>query len=176
MFLILAYLYIIIHLDGISGWIRIFARFEENERLYSLINPIKCPSRPPEKFNVELIQLYIARIGEIIKDITSLIDTIRYFISWEDPALTGLIMIFFVFTCIYFNAEYIASLPLFILLIYMIALGIRRRSGNFKMKWVIKGTSRVLVLVLVLVHICICLDDFVQNNISLLLYFFRFVS
>ena len=124
-------------------------QFDEYQDLFALDKPRPCPSPSVPDFNVELTQLHIARIGAIVKDLKSFVESIQYLLSWEEPALTGLAMIIFFFTCIRFNAEYIASLPLLFQVVIMIHLWKRRRSGKFEMRWVEKG-KWIVVFVIVL--------------------------
>lgn len=113
---------------------------EHKDVLFSLEHPRPIPSRPPEDFHVELIQLYIARIGTMIQDLKACVEYIQYWVSWDDPAVTGLAMIVFVFTCLRFHAEYAAHLPVLFLWIGMLRLAHQRRMGQYKMRWVEKGT------------------------------------
>ena len=52
----------------ISGWIEVDVTFQENPDLYSNSHPRPYPPRPAEDFDVELIQLHIARITSLIRD------------------------------------------------------------------------------------------------------------
>lgn len=91
----------------ISGWVEVDVTFQENPDLYSNSHPRPYPPRPAEDFNVELIQLHIARITSLVGDLNKLLDSYFYLVSWKNPALTSLSMIIFVFTCLRFNTEYI---------------------------------------------------------------------
>ncbi len=81
-------------------------KFEEDPDIYSNSKPKPCPSRPKNEFNVELIQLHIARIFALLEDINDFIRGYVYLISWKNPALTSLSFIIFVTVCLRFNAEY----------------------------------------------------------------------
>lgn len=126
------------HSEDISGWIHVNIKTDIHPNIYALDQPQACPSRSTPDFNIELIQLHISRIGTILSDLKSFFGGIQYLLNWDEPALTGLLMIIFVFTCLRFNAEYIASLPLLFLIGIMMHLWNRRRSGKFEKRWVEK--------------------------------------
>ena len=80
--------------------------FEEDPEIYSNTRPKPCASRPKDDFNIELIQLHIARIVSLIEDMNELISAYSYLVSWKNPALTSLSLFIFVVLCLRFNAEY----------------------------------------------------------------------
>ncbi len=80
--------------------------FEEDPETYSNLRPKPCASRPKDDFNMELIQLHIARILSFIEDFNELIGAYVYLVSWKTPALTSLSLIIFIVLCLRFNAEY----------------------------------------------------------------------
>lgn len=90
----------------ISGWIDVDLSFEENKDLYSLSHPKPCPVRPADDFNVELIQLHVARMTAIFEDFQNFAESYNYVVSWKNPALTSLSLLLFVSLTIKFNAEY----------------------------------------------------------------------
>jgi len=69
-------------------------------------HPRPCPPRPSDDFNMEIIQLHIARITAIVEDFQRLLGSYTYIVSWKNPALTSLSLLMFVATCLRFNAEY----------------------------------------------------------------------
>lgn len=90
----------------ITGWIDADVYFDEAPDLFSLSRPRPCPRRKADDFNVELIQVHIARIKSILEDLQDVLDSYFYLISWKNPALTGLSLMLFVSICLRFNAEY----------------------------------------------------------------------
>ena len=111
---------LLVGLGEISGWIEVEMCFKEDPYLFSNTNPKIYPDRPPDDFNVDLIQLHIARIGSLVEEVTAIYQTYFYVVSWENPALTGLSLIIFVFFCLRFNAEYFGRLVLNYILFFSI--------------------------------------------------------
>uniref|UniRef100_A0A7S4W2P0 C2 domain-containing protein n=1 Tax=Ditylum brightwellii TaxID=49249 RepID=A0A7S4W2P0_9STRA len=122
----------------IMGWIEVDICLEEDLDLIYSSDPRQCAPRPVEDFNVELIQLHIARIGAIVDDISKVIKAYNHMVSWKDPKLTLSSFIILVATCVMFDAEYIGSLPIFCLLVLMVHLARIRIRGDFKSKWIHK--------------------------------------
>lgn len=128
----------------IIGWLDIdLCMTEATDQLYSS-SPIECPPRPPDSLNVELFQAHIARIGSLLGDIKSGIRACSYVVSWKNPALTSLSLILFVTFCLRFNAEYVASLPVFFVVVYMAYLGTARKGGQLKERFVGRETQACL--------------------------------
>uniref|UniRef100_A0A7R9ZHB4 C2 domain-containing protein n=1 Tax=Pseudictyota dubia TaxID=2749911 RepID=A0A7R9ZHB4_9STRA len=101
-------------------------------------DPTACPARPDDSFDVDLIQVHIARIGALVEDVKNAVENYNYLVSWKDPAMTSLSLIIFVLSCIHFDTEYCGSLPVLLLLLYMIYLAKVRRQGDFKQRWIRK--------------------------------------
>lgn len=128
----------------ITGWLDVdLCLVESTDRLYGS-KPIECPPRPPDGLNVELFQAHIARIGTIISDIKKGIAACAYVVSWKNPALTSLSLIIFVTLCLRFNAEYVASLPVFFLVVYMAYLATARKAGRLKERFIERETAASL--------------------------------
>lgn len=89
----------------ICGWVEVEVGFDENPDLYSNYHPQPCPMRPDDEFNVDLIQLHIARITSLIEDLSKLLESYHYVVSWKNPALTSMCMIIFTSLCLRFNTE-----------------------------------------------------------------------
>lgn len=89
----------------ICGWVEVEVGFDENPGLYSNHHPQPCPMRPDDDFNVDLIQLHIARITTLVEDLSKLHESYQYIISWKNPALTSMCMIIFTSLCLRFNME-----------------------------------------------------------------------
>jgi len=122
----------------ISGWIEVEMCFKEDPYLFSNTNPKIYPDRPPDDFNVDLIQLHIARIGSLVEEVTAIYQTYFYVVSWENPALTGLSLIIFVFFCLRFNAEYFGSLPIAMIFCYMLYCAYDKKSNGFRSRLIRK--------------------------------------
>ena len=124
--------------------------------MYSNPKPKPVPSRPINDFNVDLIQLHIARIFSLLEDLNEVKEAYLYLVSWKNPALTSLSLIIFVTLCLRFNTEYFGrfvqkyhpflyimnssqshyffpavfySLPTSFIAIYMMFLSSRRSKG-----------------------------------------------
>ena len=89
------------------GWIEVDMCMIENPSLHSSHKPKICPPRPEEEFNVDLIQVHINRISAIITELKEFSDLVIYLTGWENPILTLTSMIVFIYSCIYFNSEYV---------------------------------------------------------------------
>ena len=68
--------------------------------------PKQCPVRPPDDFNLDLIQLHIARIRTFLESLAEIRDAYFYLVSWDNTALTSLSLIVFVVLCLKLKAEY----------------------------------------------------------------------
>lgn len=89
----------------ICGWVEVEIGFDENPDLYSNQRPQPCPSRPEDDFNIDLIQLHIARVTSLLEDLTDVLDNVNYVLSWKSPALTSMTMFVFTAICLRFNTE-----------------------------------------------------------------------
>jgi len=122
----------------ISGWLEIDVVLDEDRSLFLSSNPRQCPPRANEEFDIALIQLHIARISNIIEDIQKIFSTYLHLVSWKNRTLTGISLVIFVTVTMTFDLEYIGSLPIGILVLYMVYLGHLRFSGHFKDRWIMK--------------------------------------
>jgi hypothetical protein len=59
--------------------------------------------------------------------------------DWEDPFLTLLLLLLFVYTTLYINAEYALCCPIFVILALFTKSLIDRKSGQFRKYWVEDG-------------------------------------
>lgn len=84
--------------------------FKEDPYLYSNTNPKIYPDRPPDDFNVDLIQLHIARIGSLVEEATAILKSYFYVVSWRNPAVTGSSLVIYILICLNFSAEYFGRL------------------------------------------------------------------
>jgi hypothetical protein len=72
----------------ISGWLEIDVHLEEDRQLFYSINPRRI-GRPEEEFDLNVIQLHIARLTAIFEDLQKMVSTYFYVVSWENQELTG---------------------------------------------------------------------------------------
>ena len=93
----------------ISGWMECDIELLENTKGLICGNETQkiAPNTTPDDFRIDLVQLHIARIGALIADIKKLVGAYLYMLSWEDPVLTALSLIAFVWMSLRFNMEYI---------------------------------------------------------------------
>lgn len=109
------------------------ANNNENNKTTASLREI--PSRPPEDFSVDIIQNHIARVTAIIQVITQFFKTCQYITSWEDPTTTFLAFVVFLTMCWRVDAEYFLSIPIGMIIFYMILSWNERKSGQFEKKW-----------------------------------------
>lgn len=73
---------------------------------------MECPERPTNDFNIDLIQIHIARIKALVDDIYGLLDAYFFLVSWDNRTLTSFSLLIFVSTCLTLKAEYMGrSVP-----------------------------------------------------------------
>ncbi len=72
----------------ITGWLEIDVHLEEDRQLFYSANPRRI-SRPEEEFDINVIQLHIARITAIVESLQKVVSTYFYVVSWENQELTG---------------------------------------------------------------------------------------
>jgi hypothetical protein len=94
----------------VTGLIDIDLSLEENTSLFSFTNPTECPERPTHDFNIDFIQIHIARIKALVDDIYGLLDAYYFLVSWDNRALTSFSLLIFATTCLTLKAEYIGRL------------------------------------------------------------------
>lgn len=121
---------------AISGWIMCDMSIAENHDALFGQSPTMCPPRPPNKLDIELLQNHISRITMIVKDIKSAIGMYLYVVSWKNPPLTGLSLVVFLRVCFKFDTEYIASLPILVLIFVMLYLAAARKAGRLKERFI----------------------------------------
>ncbi|KAL7527369.1 hypothetical protein ACHAXR_006588 [Thalassiosira sp. AJA248-18] len=128
----------------ISGWLELDVHLEEDRQLFYSPTPRRCPPRAVEEFDVTLIQLHIARIQAIIEGVQELVTTYMYVVSWKKPKMTGISLVIFVVLTLRFDLEYLGSLPIGCLVLYMIYLAYLRVNGNFKDRWTLKEKEALI--------------------------------
>lgn len=61
--------------------------------------------------------------------------------SWENPALSSISLVMFVYLCLVGNAEYVLALVPFFLLLFMTWGYIKRRNGGYVQGWIASGVD-----------------------------------
>ena len=122
----------------ISGWMECDIELLENTKGLICGPEVQeiAPNTTPDDFRIDLVQLHIARIGALIADVKKLVAAYLYLLSWNDPILTLLSLLIFIWLCLRFNMEYIGSLPPSMLALYMTYLWKKRRAGQFATRWI----------------------------------------
>eukprot|EP00984_Skeletonema_dohrnii_P029267 scaffold19714_cov144-Skeletonema_dohrnii-CCMP3373.AAC.1 len=160
------------HAGEISGWIDLDLHLQEDRKLFYSLEPRRCPPKAEEEFDIALIQLHIARIGALVEDIQKLVSAYMYLVGWENDKLTGTALvslhvlcalsihcyldvnllaalpafrqiIFVVFT-LTFNMEYLGTLPIGVIVLYMVYLAYLRVNGRFKDRFISKEKDALI--------------------------------
>jgi hypothetical protein len=122
----------------IVGCLEVFVGLEEDiDSLYGKI-PIECPPPPPDELNMNMFQLHLARIFSLIDDFNKAVESYLYVVSWDNPTLTSLSLMLFIFFCFRFDPAYFGSVPVFFLIVFMVYLAIVRTQGHPKSRFIRK--------------------------------------
>lgn len=108
---------------------------EDTDALYGK-TPYECPPRPPDELNMQMFQLHLSRISAFIGDFKRFFESYFHVVSWKNPTLTSLSLIFFVFFCFRFDPAYIGSVPVCLLVLFMLYLAAIRSTGHPKNRFV----------------------------------------
>lgn len=77
-----------------------------------------------------------------MEDVNHGIDTYRYVVSWKNPLVTGISLYAFIRLIIWFNPVYIGSLPIFLLIMFMIYFAFKRAYGTMKQKFITREIEK----------------------------------
>ena len=92
--------------EAIIGWIEIEAGLEEfTDKLYGP-GGFECPPKPASDLNMENFQVHISRLKLLVDDIKYAVAHYNYLVNWEDPIVTWVFFLAFLWFSLYFNAEY----------------------------------------------------------------------
>jgi len=116
----------------IVGSIELMAVMEEDLTWLYGESPYACPDRPADEFNLAMFQVHLARMFTIFQDIKNAFAWYHWVVSWQNPIVTGFSLFLFVHFCISFDPAYFASYPLFVVILRMVQLAIKRRRGRLK--------------------------------------------
>jgi hypothetical protein len=124
------------HTGDLIGCVELDACLEENiDDLFGW-NPYVCPPRPGEELNMAVFQQHLQRIANLLEDIKQVVETYRYVVSWKNPFITGLSFAIFLHLTIWFDPAYTGSVPIFLLMLGMVYLAIKRAYGSLKAKYI----------------------------------------
>ena len=95
-------------------------QFEEDVAgLFTSAHPHLAPCGPEEKISVERMRVHIARFQALIGWFTQVYEEYCSIMNWDDPLLTLVLFVVFIYMTLYVNAEYGLSCPLFVLVVLM---------------------------------------------------------
>ena len=75
---------------------------------------------------------HFSRVGAVISAYGWLFDRYNNLMSWKNPVQTFVIMMLFIYCCLYVEAEYALCVPLFLLVYFFTESWINRHFGNFR--------------------------------------------
>lgn len=113
---------------------------EDFSSLYG-IQPYRCPSKPPDDLDVSLFQRHLARLSEFVEDVRTILRSLQYIVSWQNPLLTGLTFVIFLRSCYRFDTNYVGSLPIFVLVVCMLRASLRRFFGRLRDRFIRKESE-----------------------------------
>jgi hypothetical protein len=104
--------------------------------LFTCGNPNLAPCGPEEELSVERLRVHIGRFQALIAWIQHLYDGYCSIMNWDEPLVTLVMFIIFLYMVFKVDSEYGLSCPLFVLVALMSRSMYLRRSGQFRKKWV----------------------------------------
>eukprot|EP00903_Cladosiphon_okamuranus_P005945 g5874.t1 len=132
--------------DNVTGLLKARVEFDENTEAFFGPNGILGPggggvvrSIPPRQkadLSVETLKSLIARIKSVFQWVKIANDCYARVMSWENPALSSISLLAFVYLSLVANAEYLLALLPFSLLLFMTWGFLSRRSGGYVQAWV----------------------------------------
>jgi hypothetical protein len=122
----------------VVGVIEALVGFEEDlDCLYGKY-PYRCPTRPGDELNMALFQVHITRITSLLEDLKTTVEMFQFVVSWKNPLLTSVSLYFFLHLVAVFDPIYIGSFPVFLGILWMIYLAVRRSYGKLNQKFIQK--------------------------------------
>jgi hypothetical protein len=82
------------------------------------------------------------RASAIIDDVKESVETYKYIVGWKDPLITTASLIIFIYWAYFFDPAYIASLPVFVMLLILIYQAAKRAFGSANQKFVQKEIEK----------------------------------
>ncbi|CAM9909923.1 unnamed protein product, partial [Hapterophycus canaliculatus] len=96
----------------------------------------KVPSRQKADLGVETLKSLVARIKAVFEWFRVARDCYGHVMSWENPTLSSISLLAFVYLTLVANAEYLLALLPFSLLLFMTWGFLSRRNGGYVQRWV----------------------------------------
>lgn len=85
-----------------------------------------------------LFQVHLSRVTSLLDDLKTTVDMFQFVVSWKNPLLTLVSLYFFLHLVFVFDPIYIGSFPVFLGILWMIYLAIRRSYGKLNQKFIQK--------------------------------------
>lgn len=95
-------------------------------------SPYECPPLPPGELNMTMFGVHLTRLISLIEDIRGLFELYMFIVSWRNPFVTFASLILFVYSSCRFDSEYIGSIPLSLLMLWMLYLAVARWRGRLR--------------------------------------------
>lgn len=124
------------HTGDMIGCVELDACLEENIEALFGRKPYACPPRPGEELNMAVFQQHLQRIANLLEDIKQVVETYRFVVSWKNPWITGISFVIFLRLTIWFDPAYTFSVPIFLLMLGMLYLAVKRAYGSMKAKYI----------------------------------------
>ena len=121
------------------GYITAVLQFEEDiAGLFTSAHPRLAPVGPEEELSVERLRLHIGRFQALISLFWIVYEDYCSIMNWDNPFLTAVLFVIFLYMVFRVNAEYSLSCPLFTLVVLMTRSWYLRKNGTFRNHWVTK--------------------------------------
>ncbi|CAM9903085.1 unnamed protein product, partial [Pylaiella littoralis] len=137
--------------DNVTGLLQARLEFDENTEAFFGPNGIlgpggegivrKVPPRQKSDLGVETLKTLVARIKGVVLWFKVAKDCYGRVMSWENPALSSISLMAFVYLTLVANAEYLLALLPFSLLVFMTWGFLSRRSGGYVQGWIASESS-----------------------------------
>ena len=122
------------------GYVLAKLQFQEDTvGLFTSPNPHLAPTGPEEELSVERLRTHIARFKAIIAWVEQMYCDYCSIMNWDEPLLTFILFVIFLYMIFHVNSEYALSCPIFILVALMTCSWHRRRTGVYRQKWIEKN-------------------------------------
>jgi hypothetical protein len=82
--------------------------------------------------DLDRVGTHFSRVGAVISALGWLADRYGYLMSWEDPLSTSIIMVIFVYCCLFVEAEYALCVPLFLIVVLFTESWANRHFGRYR--------------------------------------------
>lgn len=121
------------------GYITAILQFEEDiNGLFTSAQPRLAPIGPEEELSVERLRLHIGRFQALISLFWIIYEDYCSIMNWDNPFLTAVLFVIFLYMVFKVDSEYGLSCPLFILVALMTRSWYLRKNGTFRQRWITK--------------------------------------